>query len=120
MPTVAQDPAQDPAGDQALVEAATDIARRFARSGNRTVAAAARNADGRIVSALNAYHFTGGPCTELVLIGAAAGGDGGGDGGRETEDADDAGETGGAVRSLPVLDLLPEAYVWAVHRPEET
>ncbi|WP_432430911.1 cytidine deaminase family protein [Streptomyces reticuliscabiei] len=35
-------------------------------------AAAARARDGRIVTAVNAYHFTGGPCAELVLIGTAA------------------------------------------------
>jgi cytidine deaminase len=37
-----------------------------------TVAAAARAADGRIVTGLNVYHFTGGPCAELVLLGNAA------------------------------------------------
>lgn len=37
------------------------------------MAAAARNRDGRIVTGLNVYHFTGGPCAELVVIGAAAG-----------------------------------------------
>lgn len=36
------------------------------------MAAAARPQDGRIVLAVNAYHFTGGPCAEPILIGAAA------------------------------------------------
>lgn len=36
------------------------------------MAAVARARDGRIVTAVNVYHFTGGPCAELVLIGAAA------------------------------------------------
>ncbi len=39
---------------------------------NHTVAAAARGHDGRIITAVNAYHFTGGPCAELVVIGTAA------------------------------------------------
>ncbi|MEU9312531.1 hypothetical protein [Streptomyces sp. NPDC048256] len=30
------------------------------------MAAAARVRDGRIVTAVNAYHFMGGPCVELV------------------------------------------------------
>lgn len=34
--------------------------------------AAARARDGRIVTAVNAYRFTEGPCAEPVLIGAAA------------------------------------------------
>jgi cytidine deaminase len=36
------------------------------------VASAARARDGRIVTGVNAYHFTGGPCAELVVLGAAA------------------------------------------------
>lgn len=36
------------------------------------MAAAARARDGGIITAVNAYHFTGGPCAELVLIGTAA------------------------------------------------
>ncbi|MFI6694784.1 cytidine deaminase family protein [Streptomyces sp. NPDC050433] len=36
------------------------------------MACAARDRDGRIVTGLNVYHFTGGPCAELVTIGAAA------------------------------------------------
>jgi cytidine deaminase len=39
---------------------------------NHTTAAAARSDDGRIVTGLNVYHFTGGPCAELVVIGTAA------------------------------------------------
>ncbi|QNT95383.1 cytidine deaminase [Streptomyces griseofuscus] len=35
--------------------------------------AAARTGDGGIVTAENVCHFTGGPCAELVVIGAAAG-----------------------------------------------
>ncbi|MYR57845.1 cytidine deaminase, partial [Streptomyces sp. SID625] len=58
--------------DQELVRAAARVARTRCRGDNHTMAAAGRADDGRIVTAVNAYHFTGGPCAELVLIGAAA------------------------------------------------
>ncbi|MEU2880704.1 cytidine deaminase [Streptomyces sp. NPDC007070] len=58
--------------DHELVRAAAEVARTRCRGDNHTMAAAARARDGRIVMAVNAYHFTGGPCAELVLIGAAA------------------------------------------------
>ncbi|MFE4970509.1 cytidine deaminase family protein [Kitasatospora sp. NPDC056651] len=130
-----------PAVDEELVEAALEVARRYARGDNHTVAAAGRNADGRIVTALNAYHFTGGPCAELVLIGAAAG-QGAYDlttvvavGDRERGVIPPCGRCrqalldyfpelriivakGKELRSVPVLDLLPEAYVWADHQDE--
>ncbi|MGW2371523.1 MULTISPECIES: cytidine deaminase family protein [Kitasatospora] len=125
--------------DQELVEAAREVARRYARGDNHTVAAAGRNADGRIITALNAYHFTGGPCAELVLIGAAAG-QGAYDlttvvavGDRERGVIPPCGRCrqvlleyfpelgvivgqGAELRTLPVLELLPEAYVWADHQ----
>jgi cytidine deaminase len=58
--------------DHELIEAATIVAKTRCRRGNHTVASAARCRDGHIVTAVNAYHFTGGPCAELVVIGAAA------------------------------------------------
>lgn len=58
--------------DHELVRAAADLARTRCRGDNHTMAAAARARDGRIITAVNAYHFTGGPCAELVVIGAAA------------------------------------------------
>jgi cytidine deaminase len=39
---------------------------------NHTVAAAAMDTRGRIHSAVNNHHFTGGPCAELVVLGVAA------------------------------------------------
>lgn len=39
---------------------------------HHTVAAAAMDTAGRIHSAVNVYHFTGGPCAELVVLGVAA------------------------------------------------
>lgn len=58
--------------DHELIHAAAEVARTRCRGDNHTVASAARARDGRIISAVNAYHFTGGPCAELVVIGAAA------------------------------------------------
>ncbi|MQS15238.1 cytidine deaminase [Streptomyces kaniharaensis] len=122
-----------------LLDAAEAVARRFARADNHTVAAAARNADGRIVTALNAYHFTGGPCAELVVLGAAAG-----QGAYDLTAIVAVADRGRGVippcgrcrqvlldyfpeievlvgrgpqlRAVPVRELLPEAYVWAGHQ----
>lgn len=125
--------------DHELVDAATHVARTRCRGDNHTVAAAARTPDGRIVTAVNAYHFTGGPCAELVLIGTAA-----------TQSVYDLativavgdGERGvippcgrcrqvlldyfptirvivgneADARTVPIADLLPAAYVWSDHQ----
>jgi cytidine deaminase len=125
--------------DQELVEAATHVARTRCRGDNHTMASAARAADGRIVTAVNAYHFTGGPCAELVVIGTAAAqgiydldtivavGD------RERGDASPCGRCRQALldyfptlkvvvgngddrRTVLITDLLPETYVWADHQ----
>ncbi|MDQ0954773.1 cytidine deaminase [Streptomyces phaeochromogenes] len=58
--------------DHELIQAAAHVARTRCRGDNHTMAAAARAQDGRILTAVNAYHFTGGPCAELVLLGTAA------------------------------------------------
>ena len=39
---------------------------------NHTVAAAAMDTTGRIFTAVNDFHFTGGPCAELVVLGVVA------------------------------------------------
>ncbi|MEV5510846.1 cytidine deaminase family protein [Streptomyces orinoci] len=125
--------------DHELVQAAAHIARTRCRGDNHTMAAAARARDGRIVTAVNAYHFTGGPCAELVLIGAAAAqgvyelrtivavGD------RERGVVPPCGRcrqvlldyfpalkvivgAAGHLRTVPITDLLPETYVWADHQ----
>ncbi|MFE5831869.1 cytidine deaminase family protein [Streptomyces sp. NPDC056508] len=125
--------------DHELVRAAAHAARTRCRGDNHTMAAAARARDGRIVTAVNAYHFTGGPCAELVLIGTAAAqgayeldaivavGD------RDREVVPPCGRCrqvlldyfpaievvvgrGDRLRSVPVADLLPESYVWADHQ----
>ncbi|MFI1757682.1 cytidine deaminase family protein [Streptomyces sp. NPDC020571] len=125
--------------DHELVEAAAQVARTRCRGDNHTMAAAARARDGRIVTAVNAYHFTGGPCAELVVVGAAAA-----QGVYELETIVAVGDRGRGVvppcgrcrqvlldyfpgltvivgdgdrvRAVPVTDLLPETYVWADHQ----
>jgi hypothetical protein len=39
--------------------------------GIHTMGAAVRSADGRMYGGINVYHFTGGPCAELVALGHA-------------------------------------------------
>jgi cytidine deaminase len=125
--------------DVELVEAAAHVARTRCRGDNHTMAAAGRARDGRIVTAVNAYHFTGGPCAELVLIGTAAA-----QGVHELETIVAVGDrergvvppcgrcrqvlldyfpglkvivgANDRVRAVLITDLLPESYVWADHQ----
>ncbi|MFF4038081.1 cytidine deaminase family protein [Streptomyces sp. NPDC001816] len=125
--------------DHELIQAAGDVARTRCRGDNHTMAAAARAKDGRIVTAVNAYHFTGGPCAELVLIGTAAA-----QGAYDLETIVAVGDRdrgvvppcgrcrqvlldyfpalrvivgqGDRIRSVLITDLLPESYVWADHQ----
>lgn len=125
--------------DEELVRAAAHVARTRCRGDNHTMAAAARAKDGRVITAVNAYHFTGGPCAELVLIGAAAA-----QGVYEWETVVAVGDRdrgvvppcgrcrqvlldyfpevrvivgdGDDLRAVPVTDLLPATYVWADHQ----
>ncbi|MEU0068854.1 cytidine deaminase [Streptomyces sp. NPDC006332] len=122
--------------DDELIQAADRVARIRCRGDNHTMAAAARAPDGRIVTAVNVYHFTGGPCAELVLIGAAAA-----QGVYELDTIVAVGDRDRGVvppcgrcrqvlldyfpglkvivperdrvRTLLVTDLLPGSYVWA-------
>ncbi|MFJ6894036.1 hypothetical protein [Streptomyces hokutonensis] len=55
-----------------VVEAAERLAATLGKDPNHTVAAAAMDTAGRIHEAVNVYHFTGGPCAELVALGVAA------------------------------------------------
>ena len=125
--------------DHELIEAAAHVARTRCRGDNHTMAAAARAADGRIITAVNAYHFTGGPCAELVLIGAAAA-----QGAYQLDTIVAVGDrdrgvvppcgrcrqvlldyfpalgvivgNDDRVRTVLIADLLPETYVWADHQ----
>ncbi|MEV1019274.1 cytidine deaminase [Streptomyces sp. NPDC050264] len=135
---------QAPRVDHELIDAAADVARTRCRGDNHTIAAAARARDGRIVTAVNAYHFTGGPCAELVVIGAAAA-----QGAYELDTIVAVGDrdrgvvppcgrcrqvlfdyfpdievivgdgTGGAIRTVRISELLPVTYVWADHQLDE-
>ncbi|AJT41869.1 ASCH domain-containing protein [Psychromicrobium lacuslunae] len=58
--------------EQDLLEAATELAETLPENDEHTVAAAAMDAEGRIFTGVNVYHFNGGPCAELVVLGAAA------------------------------------------------
>ncbi|WP_329456081.1 cytidine deaminase family protein [Streptomyces sp. NBC_01497] len=125
--------------DHELVEAAALVARTRSHGDNHTMAAAARTREGRIVTGVNVYHFTGGPCAELVAIGAAAT-----QGSYELDTMVAVGDrdrgvvppcgrcrqvlldyfpdlrvivgTGDGLRAVPVRELLPESYVWADHQ----
>ncbi|MDQ1040709.1 cytidine deaminase [Streptomyces sp. V3I8] len=130
---------QAPRVDHELIQAADHVARTRCRGDNHTMAAAGRARDGRIITAVNAYHFTGGPCAELVLLGtAAAQGVYGldtivavGDRGRGV--VPPCGRcrqvlldyfpalkvivgAGDRLRTVSVTDLLPESYIWADHQ----
>lgn len=41
------------------------------QDGVHTIGAAVRASDGRMFAGVNLFHFTGGPCAELVALGAA-------------------------------------------------
>ncbi|MFB7336922.1 cytidine deaminase [Streptomyces adustus] len=125
--------------DHELIRAAAHVAATRCRGDNHTMAAAARARDGRIITAVNAYHFTGGPCAELVLIGTAAA-----QGVYELDAVVAVGDrdrgvvppcgrcrqvlldyfpalkvivaTNEGLRTIPVSDLLPESYIWADHQ----
>ncbi|NUS74169.1 MAG: cytidine deaminase [Corynebacteriales bacterium] len=127
--------------DKELIEAASSIARIHCRDDDHTVAAAARTRDGRIITAVNVYHFTGGPCAELVLIGTGAA-----QGIYELDTIVAVGDSdrgvippcgrcrqvlldyfpelkvvvgsGSQLRTVEIGDLLPESYVWADHQPD--
>lgn len=58
--------------ERRTIESAEALARTLGDNPVHTVAAAALDTEGRIHTAINVYHFTGGPCAELVVLGAAA------------------------------------------------
>lgn len=76
--------------ERRVISAAESLARTLGHDPNHTVAAAAMDTRGNIHMAVNVYHFTGGPCAELVTLGVAAAANAGplltmaaaGDGGR--------------------------------------
>jgi cytidine deaminase len=61
------------ADDLELIECARQIvdANADGNDGVHTMGAAVRGVDGRMYGGINLYHFTGGPCAELVALGHA-------------------------------------------------
>ncbi|MFJ3383794.1 MULTISPECIES: ASCH domain-containing protein [unclassified Curtobacterium] len=132
--------------DRMILDAATAAAARLpgdgAHGGTHTVAAAAIDLSGRVHTAANVFHFTGGPCAELAVLGAAAAVSDDpvmaivavGDGGRGVlapcgrcrqvlldlhphvlvlVPAPDVDGAGhGEPEGVPVRSLLPRAYAW--------
>ena len=58
--------------ERRVIEAAETLARTLGDDPNHTVAAAVLDVHGGIHMAVNVYHFTGGPCAEIVALGVAA------------------------------------------------
>jgi cytidine deaminase len=54
---------------RSTIDAATDAGPD--EDGVHTMGAAIRASDGRVFIGVNVFHFTGGPCAELVALGAA-------------------------------------------------
>ena len=57
--------------DHDLIDRAARLVEAHGDDELHTVAAAARSCDGRVIAALNVFHFTGGPCAEVVALGMA-------------------------------------------------
>ncbi|MEU7551968.1 ASCH domain-containing protein [Streptomyces sp. NPDC044571] len=122
--------------DLELVEFAQRIVEANGEGEVHTVGAAVRDAQGRMFGGINLYHFTGGPCAELVALGHARAA-----GARDLAAIVAVGDAGRGVltpcgrdrqvlldyypgirvlvpvadgiRSVAITDLLPHAYVWA-------
>ncbi|KRF20486.1 cytidine deaminase family protein [Nocardioides sp. Soil796] len=77
MTATGPEPAQPLTSEEVeLTECARDTIDRVTDAGPdedgiHTMGAAVRSADGRMFSGVNLYHFTGGPCAELVALGSA-------------------------------------------------
>lgn len=54
---------------QQVIDANTDA--EPDQDGVHTMGAAVRDSEGHVFTGVNLYHFTGGPCAELVVLGAA-------------------------------------------------
>jgi len=57
--------------DEDLIAAARTLIEARTDDSKHTVGAAARTAGGQIITGVNVYHFTGGPCAEIVVLGRA-------------------------------------------------
>lgn len=127
------------ADDRELIEFARRIvdAHTDDEFGVHTMGAAVRGVDGRMYGGINLYHFTGGPCAELVVLGHARA-----SGARELSTVVAVGNmgrgpvgpcgrcrqilfdyhpgirvilpTGPEARSVRIVDLMPFGGVWTV------
>ena len=124
-----------PEVDLELISEATKLIAARTDDRNHTTAAAARSSDGRIITGVNVFHFTGGPCAELVVIGRAVA-EGATDltqivavGDRDRGVLPPCGRCrqvlldlfpkidvivadGASARSVPIVELLPAAARW--------
>jgi cytidine deaminase len=57
--------------DHELIAAATSAVDAHSDDYFHTVAASVRDSNGTVFTGLNVFHFTGGPCAELVALGTA-------------------------------------------------
>jgi cytidine deaminase len=57
--------------DHELIAAAAAAVDQHSDDYFHTVAASVRDSTGKVFTGLNVFHFTGGPCAELVALGAA-------------------------------------------------
>jgi cytidine deaminase len=98
--------------EQRVLDAAQALVEHLGHDANHSVAAAAMDTLGRIHTGVNVSHFNGGPCAELVVLGAAAAAGAGplvtmvavGDGGRGVL------APCGRCRQV-LLDLHPDCFV---------
>ena len=51
-----------------LIQSASEMLARSGDGDNHTVAASIYADDGKVYSGMNLYHFTGGPCAEIVAL----------------------------------------------------
>jgi cytidine deaminase len=58
--------------EQRVLDAANALVAQLGNNPLHSVAAAAMDTLGHIYTGVNVAHFTGGPCAELVVLGAAA------------------------------------------------
>lgn len=61
-----------PPNEQRVLDAAITLGKTLGDDPTHSVAAAAMDTLGQIYTGVNVYHFTGGPCAELVVLGVAA------------------------------------------------
>jgi cytidine deaminase len=51
-----------------MIGAAKELVDKYTDNKNHTVAAAALTKGGKVITSLNFYHFTGGPCAEVATL----------------------------------------------------